>query len=89
MRCTIWGLHCLIPLVKARKQLAPKFSGGKSSLTGHREVQALVLGLDHPGGDGHHTCCVIYKQVRGYEIRLSLCPALETSSLVLPQVSFS
>ena len=43
------------------------------------------MGLDHFGGHGQHNSCVIHEPGGGYEIRLSLCPALETALMVQSQ----
>ena len=38
------------------------------------------------GDEQHHSCC-LHKQGGRYEIRLSLCPPLETALLVQPQAN--
>ena len=46
-----------------------------------------MQGPDCVSGDGqHHSCCLI-KQGGRYEIRLSLCPLLDTALLVQPQAN--
>ena len=44
-----------------------------------------MLGPDHFGGHRQHNGCLIHQQGGGYEIRLYLCPPLETAFLVHPQ----
>ena len=44
-----------------------------------------MLGPDHFGSHGQHNGCLVHQQGGGYEIRLSLCPPLETAFLVQPQ----
>ena len=60
------------------------FFGAKSSLAGPQEFRASLQGSDCPDSNGQHNCGLLY-QGRRYEIRLSLCPPLETSVLVSPQ----
>ena len=49
------------------------------------EFRASLSEPDCLGGDRQHNCGRLYQQTRGYEIRLSLCPPLETPFLVPPQ----
>ena len=73
-------------LFQARKQLAHNFSRTESSPAGPQKVQVFMLGTDHCSNRQCNSC-LVHKQRRGYEIRLSLCPPLETASLVQPQAN--
>ena len=70
-------------MVRTGKLVAHKFSRVKSSAVGPEAIQATVP--DHFGGHGQHNSCVIHKQGGGYEIRLSLCPAMKTAFMVQSQ----
>ena len=79
------GLHCKRRLVRARKSPPHKFFGAKSSVSGPQEFRASLQGPDCSDSNGQHNCGFLHQQRRGYEIRLSLCPPLETSILVPSQ----
>ena len=48
-----------------------------------------MLGPDHFDSQGQHNGCLIHQQGGGYEIRLTLCPPLETAFLVQSQADSS
>ena len=48
-----------------------------------------MLGPDHFDSHGQHNGCLIHQQGGGYEIRLTLCPPLETAFLVQSQTDSS
>ena len=75
-------IHSKGRLVRLRKPVAHKLSQTKSGSSGALEVLVTVLGPDHFGSHGQHNSCLIHQQGGGYEIRLSLCPPLETAFLV-------
>ena len=82
-----WGAHLVDYTAKglwsrARRRLAHKPSRAQSSFVGPKTVQAFVLGSDHPGLHRQHNSSFIHQQGERYEIRLSLCPPLETPVLV-------
>ena len=79
------GLHCKRRLVRTRKSPPHKFFGAKGSVSGPQEFRASLQGPDCSGSNGQHNCGILHQQRRGYEIRLSLCPPLETSILVPSQ----
>ena len=72
-------------LVGLRKPVAHKLSRAKGGPSGPQEVRATVLGPDHFDSHGQHNGCLIHQQGGGYEIRLTLCPPLETAFLVQSQ----
>ena len=76
-------------LVRLRKPVAHKLSRAKSGPSGPQEVRATVLGPDHFDSYGQHNGCLIHQQGGGYEIRLTLCPPLETAFLVQWQADSS
>ena len=73
------------PPVKVRKRLPHKFARTQSSPLGLKTVRAMVLQPDRSCLHGQHHCGLLHQQGRGYEVRLSLCPPLETASLVQPK----
>ena len=81
---TLRGLHCKRRLVTPRKSPPHKFLGIKSSPSGPQEFQASLQGPDCSCSNRQHNCSLLHKQTGRYEIRLSLCPPLETSVLVSP-----
>ena len=76
-------------LVGLRKPVAHKLSRAKGGPSGPQEVRATVLGPDHFDSHGQHNGCLIHQQGGGYEIRLTLCPPLETAFLVQLQTDSS
>ena len=82
---TLRGLHCKRRLVSYRKLPLHQLSGVKSSLPGPQEFRASLQGPDCIDNNGQHNCSLLHQQGGWYEIRLSLCPPLETSVLVSPQ----
>ena len=79
------GLYGKRSLVRSRKSTSYQLLGTKGSLSGPQEFRASLSEPDCIGGDRQHNCGRLYQQTRGYEIRLSLCPPLETPFLVPPQ----
>ena len=79
------GLLSKRRLVRTRKLPPYKFFGTKSSVSGPQEFQASLQGSDCPSSHGQHNCGLLHQQGRRYEIRLSLCPPVETSVVVPPQ----
>ena len=69
-------------LVGARKSPAYKFSGAQSGFSGPQEFRASLQGPDCSDSDRQHNCGFLHQQGGRYEIRLSLCPPLETAVLV-------
>ena len=82
---TLRRLHCKRPLVQVRRRLAHKFARTQGGPFGLKTVRAIVLEPDHLSVHGQHDSGFVHQQGGGYEIRLSLCPPLETPSLVQPQ----
>ena len=81
---TLRGLHCKRRLVTPRKSPPHKFLRIKSSPSGPREFRASLQGPDCSSVNGQHNGSLLHKQTGRYEIRLSLCPPLETAVLVSP-----
>ena len=54
-------------------------------VSGPQEFRASLQGSDCPSSHGQHNCGILHQQGRRYEIRLSLCPPMETSVVVPPQ----
>ena len=79
------GLHSKRRLVRTGKSPPYKLLGTKSSLPGAQEFRASLQGSDCPSSHRQHNCGLLHQQGRRYEIRLSLCPPLETSVVVPPQ----
>ena len=79
------GLHSKRRLVRTRKSPPYKLLGTKSSLPGSQEFRASLQGSDCPSSHRQHNCGLLHQQGRRYEIRLSLCPPVETSVVVPPQ----
>ena len=76
-------------LVTARKLPPHKLPGTKSRVFGPQEFRASLQGPDCPDSHGQHDCSVLHQQGGRYEIRLSLCPPMETSVLVPSQANCS
>ena len=72
-------------MIRHRKSPPYQFSRIKSSLSGPQELQVSLQGSDCVSSNGQHHCSVLHQQGGRYEIRLSLCPPLETSILVPSQ----
>ena len=75
-------LHGKRSLVRVRRRLAHKFVGAQGSPAGLKTVRAVMLQPDSSCLYGQHYCGLLHQQGRGYEIRLTLCPPLETDALV-------
>ena len=82
---TLRGLHCKRRLVSFRKSPSYKFSRDEGSPSGLTTVRASVQESDCSCRDGQYHSGLLHKQTRGYEVRLSLCPPLETPVLVPSQ----
>ena len=82
---TLRELHCKRRLVIYGKSPAHKLSRAESSPSGSPTVRASVQGSDCACCHRQHNSSLIHKQARGYEVRLSLCPPLETPVLVPSQ----
>ena len=78
-------LHCKRSLVYSGKSPSHKFPRTKSSSLGDTPVRASVQGSDCSCRNGQHDGGLVHKQAGGYEVRLSVCPPVETSVLVPPQ----
>ena len=59
--------------------------GVKSSFPGPLEFRVSLQRPDCSDSNGQHNCSLLHQQRGRYEIRLSLCPPLETPVLVSPQ----
>ena len=79
---TLRGIHSKRRLDGTRKPPPHQFLGSSS---GSQEFRAAVQGTDCPHSNGQHNCSLLHQQGGRYEIRLSLCPALETPILVSSQ----
>ena len=82
---TLRGLHCKRRLVQTGKPPSHKFFRTKGSSPGPEEFRASVQRSHCSCPDRQHHSGILHQQARGYEVRLSLCPPLETSLLVPPQ----
>ena len=81
-----WGTHlgdCTARGIWSKSE--GNFARTQGGPFGLKTVRAIVLEPDHLSMHGQHDSGFVYQQGRGYEIRLSLCPHLETSSLVQPK----
>ena len=77
--------HCKRSLVSTRRKAPHKFSGAEGGFLGPKELRASVQEPGRSNCDRQHNCSLLHKQGGRYEIRLSLCPPLETSVLVPSQ----
>ena len=75
-------LHGKRSLVRVRKCLAHKFVRAQGSPAGLKTVRVVMLQPDSSCLYRQHHCGLLHQQGRGYEIRLTLCPPLETDALV-------
>ena len=82
---TLRRLHCKRRLVPPRRPPSYKFSRDESGPSGLTTVRASVQGSDCSCGNRQYHSGLLHKQTRGYEVRLSLCPPLETPVLVPSQ----
>ena len=82
---TLRGVHVKRHLVRTRKPFPHQFLGAKSSLSGPQEFRASLKRSDCSDSNGQHNCSLLHQQGGRYEIRLSLCPTLETPLLVSSQ----
>ena len=82
---TLRRLHCKGRLVPPRRPPSYKFSRDESSPSGLTTVRASVQGSDCSCGNRQYHSGLLHKQTGGYEVRLSLCPPLETPVLVPSQ----
>ena len=78
-------IHCKRNLVGARRKTPHKFFGAESSVLGPQELRVSLQEPDCSDCDRQHNCGLLHKQRGRYEIRLSLCPPVETSVLVPSQ----
>ena len=85
LRRTLRRLHCKRRLVPPRRPPSYKFSRDESSPSGLTTVRASVQGSDCSCGNRQYHSGLLHKQTGGYEVRLSLCPPLETPVLVPSQ----
>ena len=81
--------HSKRRLVGARKSPAYKFSRAQGRFSGPQEFRASLQGPDCSDSNRQHNCGFLHQQGGRYEIRLSLCPPLETSVLVPSQANSS
>ena len=72
-------------MVRGRKSASYQLLGTKGSLSGPQEFRASLSESDCVGCNRQHNCGRLHQQTGRYEIRLSLCPPLETPILVPPQ----
>ena len=79
------GLYGKRRLVRSRKPASYQLLGTQGSFSGPQEFRTSLPEPDCLGGDRQYNCGRLYQQTRGYEIRLSLCPSLETPFLVPSQ----
>ena len=86
---TLRGIHGKRHLVRTRKSSPHQFLGAQSSYAGPQEFRALLQGTDCSDSNGQHNCSLLHQQGGRYEIRLSLCPPLETPVLVSSQENSS
>ena len=80
--CSLRRFHSKRRLVRARKSPTYKFPRAQSCISGLKELRAS---LQRPGCSDcnrQHNGGLLHQQGGRYEIRLSLCPPLETSLLV-------
>ena len=82
---TLTGIHGKRRLVRTRKSSPHQFLGAKSSAAGPQEFRVSLQGADCSDSNGQHNCSLLHQQGGRYEIRLSLCPPLETPVLVSSQ----
>ena len=74
--------HCKRVLVTARKQVAYKLSGIKSSISSFKGIRRHLLKQDSSCSNRQHYSTVIQKQGRRHEVRSVVCPAVENPDLV-------
>ena len=79
------GLYGKRRLVRSRKPTSYQLLGTQGSFSGPQEFRTSLPKPDCLGGDRQYNCGRLYQQTRGYEIRFSLCPSLETPFLVPSQ----
>ena len=84
---TLGRLHCKRSLVQTRRRFAHKFAGTQGGLVSPKTVPAFVLEPDHLSLHRQHNSGVLHQQGGRYEIRLSLCPPLETPVMVQPETN--
>ena len=84
-RHTLRGIYCKRRLVKTGKSSPHKFSRVESSLPSPKELRASLQGSGCVNSNGQHHYGVLHQQGGRYEIRLSVCPPLETPVLVPSQ----
>ena len=82
---TLRGLHCKRRLVSHRKSSSHKLLRTKGSPPGPEELRASLQGPDCSCCDGQHNSGLLHQQAGRYEVRLSVCPPLETAILVPSQ----
>ena len=82
---TLRALHCKRRLVSHRKSPPHQFFGVEGSPSGPNEFRASMQGPDCSCCKGQHNGSLLCKQTGQYEVRVSLCPPMETSVLVPPQ----
>ena len=82
---TLRRLHCKRRLVSRGKSSPHKFSRTKSSPASSPTVRASLQRSDCSCCHRQYDSGFMHKQTRGYEVRLSLCPPMETSLLVPSQ----
>ena len=89
-----WGAHLGDHTAKgvwsdSESQLHINFLELKAVLLALKKFEQQCWGPDHFDSHGQHNGCLIHQQGGGYEIRLTLCPPLETAFLVQSQTDSS
>ena len=80
-----WGAHlgdCSTKGIWSQPESKLHINFLEGSFSGPQGVQAFMQESDSVSGHGQHHSCCLHKQGWRYEIRLSLCPPLETALLV-------
>ena len=82
---TLRGLHCKRRVVRTRKPPTHQLFGVESSPAGSQEFRASLQESNCSDSNGQRNCGFLHQQGGRYEIRLSLCPPLETCFMVSSQ----
>ena len=76
------GAHCKGTVVPTREQVTHKPLGAESSISSSKRVSNPSLQQDSVGSYRQHNSGCLYRQRKGDEIGLSVCPTVENSVLV-------
>ena len=86
--CSLRGIHCKGNLVPSRKQVTPKLTRTKGSLSSHKRVSGPVLNQYSSHSYRQHNSGCLYKQGGRDKVGPSVCPNMENPDLVHQETGY-